>query len=184
MSKQVKRCGAPTTKRKPCQNAAQDEYGGFCAYHGKKKSRPNQSSLDNVGKVVGLGANFIAVAGGVHTAVTYISIHWDAIRHALSTLGFGFATKDEPEPERRLHFGSLPSTQQDFEHNRMRGLAQEAKDLAQKCHEILRKQECSEAEALELRREFSYWFKGLPDDVRQRAQEHLGKNDIDNLIYP
>ena len=180
-SRQVKSCGAITKKGSPCRRIGLDRYNGLCAQHGTKKSSRN-GLLKKVERAVGLGANLIAVASGVSTTVTYVSGHWDAIMRALSSLGTCFVTDYEFTSNQRIK-------ESDFRENKKQNwiftLAEEAKYLTEKSTEIMIRQYSSEEEAIELSRRFSSWFKALPLDVQEKAELHVGKKRIDELLlYP
>jgi hypothetical protein len=119
---------------------------------------------------VGLAANAIAIAGGVITAVTFVTTHWDAIRNVLSTMGIAFVTKEEW------------ATEVEITDEEIQWLAREAKRLSARSREVLTGQIDATAEYSRLAREFSVWFNALPQDIQDRTRLEVGHDTIGRLL--
>lgn len=170
MTTQSKRCGAITRKGTPCKRFSDQEYGGLCAQHGTKRGG-FKNAARTIKNAAEIGANVVKIAGGVLGAVSYVSSHWGAIMHALSSIGICFVT-DEPDIFPRVQQFELDNNE--FHQKQIDGLAQEAKDLTAKSTDIVLRQTGSQEEGIELQRRFTDWFRALPEEVQKKAKSHVG----------
>lgn len=178
MTTQRKRCGAITKKGTPCKRFGDQGYNGLCVQHGTKRSL-FKAVVQPVKNTAEIGANVVKIAGGVIATVTFVSHHWGAIKHALSTIGICFVT-NVAEIEPRIE--SFGLAENELHQNQIDELAQEAKDLTAKSTDILLRQAGSPNEGIELQSRFADWFRSLPEEVQQKAKSHVGESTIDRLL--